>query len=138
MNGKLFVDTSAWFAFFDRGSREHAAVVRTLTSWDGRLVFTDHILDELLTLVRVRAGHRTAVRVGEALLSGDAGLLVEVEARDFRAAWELFRTQADKGYSFTDCTSFAVMNRLGIRTAAALDRHFARAGFEVLPETGAR
>ena len=133
---ELFVDTSAWFAFFDRDCREHSAVVDVLSSWDGRLVLTDYVLDELLTLTRVRVGHWAAVRVGEGLLSGEAALVVEVEARDFRAAWELFRSHADKEYSFTDCTSFVVMRRLGIRKAAALDRHFAQAGFEVLPRGG--
>jgi len=30
----------------------------------------------------------------------------------------------DKGFSFTDCTSFAVMERFGITEAFALDEHF--------------
>ncbi len=129
----LFVDTSAWFAFFDRKSRAHDAVADLLSAWTGRLIVTDYVVDELLTLVRVRAGHWASVRVGEALIGGGEATVVTVEPRDFQAAWDLFREHSDKDYSFTDCTSFVVMRRLGIEKAAALDQHFRQAGFEVFP-----
>jgi len=40
----------------------------------------------------------------------------------------LFRDYADKRWSFTDCTSKVVMERLGIRTAFAFDHHFKQFG----------
>ena len=54
-------------------------------------------------------------------------------AADELAAWKLFLDRPDKRYSFTDCTSFALMRRLGIEVALALDDHFRQEGFEVLP-----
>lgn len=42
----------------------------------------------------------------------------------------------DKDYSFTDCTSFAVMRELRLREALTTDRHFRQAGFGVLPGRG--
>lgn len=39
----------------------------------------------------------------------------------------------DKRYSLADAVSFEIMHREGIRTAFALDRHFAAAGFDLLP-----
>ena len=38
-----------------------------------------------------------------------------------------------KTYSYTDCTSFVVMRRLGLHTAIALDADFQREGFALLP-----
>lgn len=38
-----------------------------------------------------------------------------------------------RGYSFTDCTSFVLMRRIGIHTAVALDDQFRQDGFEVMP-----
>lgn len=49
------------------------------------------------------------------------------------AVWDLFQARGDKSYSFTDCTSFALMRRLGLEEAVALDADFRREGFRVLP-----
>ncbi|MDT7605420.1 MAG: uncharacterized protein QOF61_3417 [Acidobacteriota bacterium] len=43
-------------------------------------------------------------------------------------AWEIFRDYADKDWSFTDCASKALIERLGIKTAFAFDRHFRQFG----------
>ncbi len=54
---------------------------------------------------------------------------VEDEAR----AWKIFKTHKDKTYSFTDCTSFALMEKNVIKNAFAYDRHFAQHGLNKLP-----
>ena len=41
----------------------------------------------------------------------------------------LFDAYTDKKWSFTDCVSYAVMKRLGIREAFALDDDFRQFGF---------
>lgn len=54
---------------------------------------------------------------------------------DIRSAWVIFERYADKDWSFTDCTSFVVMERLGITQAFAFDRHFKQfPGVTVVPE----
>ena len=40
----------------------------------------------------------------------------------------LFRDYHDKEWSFTDCTSFVVMERLGVTRAFAFDDHFRQFG----------
>lgn len=66
-------------------------------------------------------------------LDSDEVELLRVTADDERSAWQLFLGRPDKKYSFTDCTSFVVMRRLGITTAAALDDDFVREGFRIVP-----
>jgi predicted nucleic acid-binding protein len=61
---------------------------------------------------------------------------VRITSDDELAAWELFDARADKEYSFTDCTSFVLMRRLGISTALAADDDFVQEGFEVVPDPG--
>jgi len=49
-------------------------------------------------------------------------------------AWGLFQRYRDKAFSFTDCTTFALMTRLRIAAAFAFDIHFRQYGrFVVVP-----
>ncbi len=130
---RLFVDTSAWFAYANRKAPDHGRVRDALHAFPGRAVTSNFILDETLSLCLYRLGHDVAERVGATLLNPDAVDLVRITATDERAAWDLFRARPDQSYSFTDCTSFALMRRLGLPTALALDADFLVEGFRVLP-----
>ncbi len=59
--------------------------------------------------------------------------LVRVTPDDERAAWDLFSARSDQEQSFTDCSSFVLMRRLGLDTAIAVDADFAAEGFTTLP-----
>ena len=130
---RIFVDTGAWFAFFNSGDPDHASVAEVLNDWEGRLLTSDYVFDELVTLIRFRIGHTHARETGNMLRSGDLAQLVAVDETDRDSAWRRFAREADKEYSFTGCTSFALMKRLEVTKAAAVDSDFRRAGFHVLP-----
>jgi len=130
---RLFVDTSAWFAFTNRADPDHKAVAALLDAFKGRLVTSNFVFDETVTLCLYRLGHAAAERVGQVLRDSNQVDLVRVAPEDETAAWQLFRERADKQYSFTDCASFALMRRLDLKTAAALNDDFAGEGFEQLP-----
>ena len=130
---RLFVDTSAWFAYVNRKDAHHEAVAEVLDGYPGRLLCSDYVLDETVTLCRRRLGHAVAVKIGEVLFDAAAIDLVRVGSADLRAAWQLFKSRADKPYSFTDCTSFVIMRRLKLATAATLDDDFQQEGFVSLP-----
>lgn len=53
-------------------------------------------------------------------------------ARAEKARKAFFRFR-DKSYSFTDCTSFVVMQELRLKEALTTDRHFRQMGLQVLP-----
>jgi uncharacterized protein len=53
---------------------------------------------------------------------------------DIEAAWLIFERFDDKQWSFTDCVSYVVVERLAIKTAFAFDEHFRQfATLEVVP-----
>lgn len=131
---RLFVDTSAWFAFANRVDPDHKTVAALLAAFKGRLVTSNFVFDETVTLCLYRLGHAAAERVGQALRDSSQVDLLRVAPEDETAAWQLFRERSDKQYSFTDCTSFALMRRLDLKAAAALDDDFAGEGFEQLPQ----
>lgn len=127
-----FVDTGAWFGYADRRSPEHALLRRSLHAFEGRLITSNYVFAETVTLCLARRGHHAATQVGMSLLRPEVVTMVRLSAEDERAAWELFLRRRDQEYSFTDCTSFVLMRRLGLTRAVALDDDFRREGFEVL------
>lgn len=130
---RLFIDTSAWFAFANRKDPDHVAVRAVLNGFQGRLTTSNFIFDETVSLCRYRLGYPAAERVGSVLLDANSVDLIRLTPEDEQAAWTLFRNRSDQRYSFTDCTSFSLMRRLGITNAVALDEDFRTEGFEVAP-----
>lgn len=130
----LFVDTSAWYAAWVSTEPQHQEVRAILADRAGDLVTTDYIVDELLTLLQARGLHRTALLAGAELWRESTAELCWLTATDVEAGWLVFQRSSDKRWSFTDCTSYAVMQRLGITEALSLDDHFRQFGFAaVLP-----
>jgi uncharacterized protein len=125
----VFVDTSAWFAAFVEEDPRHAVCRSLVDTREGQLVTTDYVIDELLTLLSARGHHDVALTVGTVLWGELICDLAWVGPDDTDEAWRLIRTFTDKRWSFTDCTSYAVMQRLGVREALSLDDHFRQFGF---------
>lgn len=102
-----------------------AAAVRLLTS--------DYVIDETLTLLRYRGAFERAIAFGMAVFQGVLADVYWVDQSDILNAWRMFQEYRDKAWSFTDCVSFVVIERLEIRQAIAFDRHFSQfGGVEVL------
>jgi predicted nucleic acid-binding protein len=130
----IFVDTGAWFALLVPEDRDHLAAESWLERNVQPLVTTDYVIDELLTLLRMRGQSQRAVKAGQMLLGEDIARIAWVSPPDVRQGWDYFWQYQDKGWSFTDCVSRAVIERLGIRHAFAFDRHFRQFGtLDVVP-----
>jgi predicted nucleic acid-binding protein len=128
-----FVDTSAWFAYANRHDPDHTRIRTALQTFQGRLVTSNFIFDETVTLCLYRLGHQVAAAVGAVLLDAAVVALLRVTPEDEQSAWALFLARPDKTYSYTDCTSFVLMRRLRVQRAIALDTDFQREGFLLLP-----
>ena len=131
---RVFVDTGAWYALIDAKDPDHCAVAACLAQHGGRLATSNFVFDETVTLLRYRLGHRTARTFGDALLAGGIAPVLRLTPADEARAWEIFARYRDKGFSFTDCTSFALMKSLGIASAVALDEDFRAFGILCLPQ----
>ncbi|NET37095.1 MAG: type II toxin-antitoxin system VapC family toxin [Cyanothece sp. SIO1E1] len=59
-------------------------------------------------------------------------IVVPQSAEQFNQALMLYSQRGDKQWSLTDCSSFLLMQALGITDAPAHDKHFELAGFKVL------
>jgi predicted nucleic acid-binding protein len=119
----LFVDTSAWYAAADRSDRSHERA-KTVLSVGEPLVTTDHVLVETWILLRHRLGRVAAEKFWEGLRAGVASI-EPIRTADLEVAWGIGEAFSDQDFSIVDRTSFAVMQRLGIRRAATFDDDFA-------------
>ena len=100
---------------------------------EGTLVTSDYVLDETTTLLRNRKGVGTAVQFLEQVFASKNVLVSWVEPPIFHEAVSLLKSHADKEWSFTDCTSFTIMQQLKIQNAFCFGDHFRQAGFMRLP-----
>ena len=130
----IFVDTSAWYALLDKNDANHYAAVKFYDSLVHPLVTSNYIADEVITLARIRLGYKVAVEIGQKLWAESIANLIRVMPEDEKKAWEIFVKYRDKTFSFTDCSSFALMERIGITEVFAFDEHFTQYGsFVALP-----
>ena len=134
---KIFLDTSALVALYNADDAHHREARATWELIRGgeipftRFYTTDYIVDEALTFLSlVVKRHDLAVEVGRALLQSPFTSIIYVGQGQFRKSWERF--QAVEGPSFTDCTSFTVMDENGLGYAFTYDSHFRAAGFKTM------
>ena len=131
---KYFVDTSFWCALYDLGDINHDSAKKIwniLARSPIKLFTTDYIFDETLTVVSSRMDHQSGIKLGRTLLESQVVTMVRINEEYFNSGWDLLQTRTDKNYSFTDCTSFAVMNSFELNNALAYDHHFMQMGFTV-------
>jgi predicted nucleic acid-binding protein len=74
-----------------------------------------------------------AIDLGDRFMSSPSIRFVHVDEPHFLDAWHYLVRRRDKTFSLTDCISFVLMQKLGIRTALTFDHHFVQAGFETQP-----
>ena len=124
----IFVDTGAWFARFVPSDPDHHDARGWFEENTYPLITADYIVDELLTLLKVRGEFHRALEIGPAFFNGNVCRLEWVRQTDVADGWLVFSNYRDKDWSFTDCVSRVVMERLGIVTAVAFDEHFRQFG----------
>lgn len=131
---KVFLDTSAFFAFTNAADNSHAealAIMRRLGRQDADLFTSNFIVAETHALLLTKVGHMLALQFLSSL-STSTIKLVRATERDERRAVAIIEKYADKDFSYTDATSFAVMERLHIREAFSFDSDFEQFGFTLV------
>jgi predicted nucleic acid-binding protein len=129
----VFVDTGAWYALVDANDPDHGRVVPCFRDSQGRLVTSNFVVDEILTLARFRLGWSVAQRLGAQLRSGRLNRVERISPKDEETAWSIFSSYDDKSFSFTECTSFALVQRLELPSCLAIDADFRSFGLPCIP-----
>jgi len=133
----VFVDTSAFVALRNESEAEHERARAALAELIGAgltLFTSNYVFAETYTALLVRVGREEAIEWGRRFRAGEAIELVRLEPEVEDEAWEILESHGDKGWSYVDATSFALIQRHGGEEAFALDAHFAQRGLRVWPE----
>ena len=133
---QIFVDSSGWIALYNRRDAHHARAAEALAGLRNTavsLVTSDYVIDEALTHIRAWGSHANAVTFGAAVRDHPLIEWVDIDEVTWAAAWDIFVRYDDKRFSFTDCTSFAIMRARTIREAFTFDADFEQMGFRLWP-----
>jgi len=127
-----FVDTGVWFASVVPIDPRHADVLAWHKANPSTLITTDYVIDETLTLLRKRGEKSRAVALGRYFFDLAGVQIHYVTEEDVKRAWQTFAKYGDRDWSFTDCTSRAVIERLHIKRALTFDRHLSEFGLTAI------
>jgi len=131
----VFIDTGAFMAYRNKKDVYHSEaddlLRRALQMEFGSIFTTDFIYDETLTLAMVRTGNKNVAKdISDVMLSPRIEMII-IDDIILDKARELFFRLFDKGISFTDATTMAVMQQENIGKIITFDSHF-KGLFEVL------
>ena len=125
-----FIDTVTLFASFFVDEKHHTKakeIVAAIVEEKVRnVVYSDYVLDELLTLARAKKGAVVSNKILEEIINSEIKM-VKIEQRHLSLAMELFKSY--EKLSFTDCTTVALMLDLGIKEIYSFDK-----GFDSVPK----
>lgn len=127
----VIVDTSAIYALLDRSDANHTravAILGRLRDSGDTVVITNLILAETHALLLSKLGYAVA----RSWLGGQVWPVERVLPEDEERAVDIIRSYEDKTFSYTDATTFAVAERLGIRRAFAFDKRFVQFGLSLV------
>lgn len=138
---EVFVDASAWYPIALRTHPDHHAladVLRERVAAGVRLVTTNLVVAETHALVATRVGPAPALAFLRGVRAQPTVVVSSTDDLEDRATTRWLTRYRDHRFSLADAVSFTVMEDRHIAEALTLDRHFAVAGFLMLPQRASR
>ena len=130
----VFADTYCFPALVHANDLGHARTVAFTIAFKGRMVTTVWVLVELADALAFSALGRAEFLATWNNLQADLDAeIIGCDNQLLASGIQLYAQRPDKGWSLTDCISFAVMRKQTIKRALAFDRHFTQAGFDQVP-----
>ena len=128
----VFADTFYYIAFLSPSDEAHEQAKAFTQNYGGKMITTEWVLTELADGLAAPVTRQRCVAFID-WLRRDVDVTIVPAATDlFNAGLTLYRTRVDKKWSLTDCISFVVMEREGIREVLTGNHNFKQAGFKAL------
>ena len=128
----VYVDTSAWIAFFSARDQYHAEaerLFRDVVARNGILTTTNLVLAEVHRLILRRVGVAAAALALNRIVSSARTAVVFASEAHHAAAVAWLRRLSSHRVTYTDATGFAVIEDTGCAWYISFDADFLLTGF---------
>ena len=121
----IIIDASVFVAYANKDdihNKRAQEITRLIIAGRyGRALTTDYIFDETISVVLRKSNKINAVELGNYILNSEIHV-AKIDSSIFEESWNLFKKF--ENFSFTDCTTLAIMKTLGIKDIATFDKEF--------------
>lgn len=133
----VFADTGYWIALLYPADALHAlaqSLHRSIDVQPLQIVTSEMVLTEFVNFFSKRGSYlrQKSVAFAMQIQQNPKVAAIAQNTEQFNQALRFYAQRADKEWSLTDCSSFLLMQELGITEALAHDKHFEQAGFTIL------
>ena len=132
---KIFIDTGAFIALTDTTDQYHFKALDFAKHESSKYqqVTSNFVICETLNFLRTRASYEASITFGEKIRESKSINIIHISPLIENKAWDIFKQYKDKDFSFTDCTSFIVIESLKTNHVFGFDIHFKQFGLKLLP-----
>jgi uncharacterized protein len=130
----MFVDTSGWASLLVNTQPYYAQAdqhFRYAVQQRQRIITSNYVIAELVALLNspLRISRSRIFEIIEAIKTVPYVQTFHIDESTDSLAWNLCKSRSDKAWSLVDCSSFVIMQQMGLQTALTTDQHFEQAGF---------
>lgn len=122
-NERVFADANYFVALFNASDGLHADALKIGAKIDAagtRLVTSNFIFLEAVTVLAYRKGKEAACEAGKYLLCGDIEI-IHIDETLQRMSWDMFQEISGKNVSFVDASIVAILRAESIRRLLTFD-----------------
>lgn len=128
----IFADTFYYLAFLSPSDEAHERTAAFTQDYDGKMLTTEWVLTEVADGLASTATRNACAAFIDSIGRDADVIIIPATSALFSAGLLLYRNRKDQAWSLTDCISFVVMEREGLREALTGDHHFEQAGYRAL------
>lgn len=119
----IYLDSCFLVSFYCTDEENHARSLELIKDLTGNITcFSDHVLDEVVTLINARFGSRRAFEVGSTLFELQNNSILLAVPEELRDSLKLVKKF--EGLSFCDALNIVLMKNRKIKKIVSFDKDF--------------
>ncbi|MBI4559687.1 MAG: type II toxin-antitoxin system VapC family toxin [Candidatus Hydrogenedentes bacterium] len=128
----VFADSYYYLALLNPRDAAHAMAVDISRSLRSKVITTGFVMIEIGDAMGKAHQRAHFLTLLQKLLTDPEVTVLPPTGDLYEAGIRLYRSRPDKDWSLTDCISFDIMERFGLKDALTGDQHFQQAGYQAL------